>query len=129
MADMQIALRNRLIAGTPLAAERIYWNIVPQNTARPYVRMQIISDERPEHLAGYDDARQTRVQADCFADKYAAATALAEQVIEAVAQPTDIDGIAFGRTKAVGPRDLGEDTAEGYIHRMSLDLLVWHRLA
>lgn len=127
MADMQTALRSRLTGGA--AGTRVYWNIVPQTATLPYMRLQTISDPRPQHLDGYDSARETRVQCDCFAATYGAARAMAEAVITATDGPFTQSGIVFGRVKAEGPRDLGEDTAAGYVHRASLDLLVWHREA
>lgn len=109
--------------------KRIYPTIVPENAALPYVRYQVASDPRPEHLGGYQSARVTRVQVDCFAAKYSEARSLAEKIIAATATPGVTGGIHFGRIKAEGPRDLGEDTAQGYIHRASLDLLVEHKPA
>ena len=128
MADMQTALRAKLVTATA-AGTRIYWNIVSQSAALPYIRLQTISDPRPQHLDGYDSARETRVQCDCFAATYGAARAMAEAVIAATDGPFTQSGIVFGRVKAEGPRDLGEDTAAGYVHRASVDLLVWHREA
>ena len=128
MADLQTALRSRIVAA--LGHSRVYWTLVPQGAERPYVRMQTISDLRPEHLGGYDGARTTRVQVDVFADKYSEARASSETIIAAVAQPATVNGIKFGRTKAEGPRDLGEDVeGVGYVHRASLDLLAEHSLA
>ena len=132
MADFATALRARLIADadvTAVVGTKVYWGVVPQATALPYIRLQTISDPRDEHLKGYDGARVTRVQADCFAASYGTARGLAEDVIIAVALPETSGGVQFGRVKAEGPRDLGEDTANGYVHRASLDLLVEHRLA
>lgn len=132
MDDFATALRARLIADAPVAAvtTRIFWGIGPQGTTRPYVRLNTISDPRPEHLKGYQSARQTRVQADCFADTYAAARGLAEKIVSALDGATTQGTIRFGRIKAEGPRDLGEDVEGiGYIHRASLDLLVEHTLA
>ena len=55
---------------------------------------------------------------------------MAETIIAAVANPATVDGIKFGRTKAEGPRDLGEDVdGVGYVHRASMDLLAEHSLA
>lgn len=132
MADFATALRARLIADadvSPLVGTKIYWGIVPQSAALPYVRLQTVSDVRPQHLGGYQGARVTRVQADCFSSSYGGARAIAEEVIAAVATPVTTGGVQFGRVKAEGPRDLGEDTAAGYVHRASLDLLVEHTLA
>lgn len=132
MADFAIALRARLIADAAVSAvtTRFHWGIVPQGKSLPYARLQTISDVRPEHLKGYDAARVTRVQVDCFADSYSTARSLAEAVIAATATPGVTSGIHFGRIKAEGPRDLGEDVeGVGYVHRASLDLLVEHKLA
>jgi hypothetical protein len=132
MADMPTALRTRLTRNGPVAAAvstRVYWTLVPQGAELPYIRMQTISDPRPEHLRGYQGSRTTRVQVDCFAEKYLDARRLADKVIAAVALPGVTRGVHFGRVKAEGPRDLGEDTAKGFVHRASLDLLVEHKLA
>lgn len=132
MADFASALVARLLADPGVAAavgEKVHWVKIEQAEAVPYVRLQTISDPRPEHLGGYTGARVTRVQADCFAGTYGAARALASLVIAALAQPAVFTGVRFGRTKAEGPRDLGEDSAVGFIHRASLDLLVEHSLA
>lgn len=129
MADFASALHSRLAAAAPVSAivgTKVYWVKVPQNATRPYIRLQTISDPRPEHLQGYDSARVTRVQCDCFAETYAVARDLAEKVIAAVATPSAFGGIFFGRIKAEGPRDLGEDVGDKFIHRASVDLLVEH---
>ncbi len=128
MPDLQAALRSRIVA--TVGHSRVYWTLVPQGAARPYVRMQTVSDDRPEHLEGYDTARRTRVQVDVFADKYSEARAASESIIAAVADPATVSGVKFGRTKAEGPRDLGEDVdGVGYVHRLSMDLLAEHSLA
>lgn len=126
MADMQTAMRARILASA-LVPRVIWGRKVPQGTPRPYLQLQVISDPRPEHLKGYNRARATRVQADCYAGSYAEAKVMAEGLVPLLSTPATIDGIKFGHTKAEGPQDLGEDTADGFIHRMSLDLLVWHR--
>lgn len=133
MADFASALSDRLKADagvSAIAGPRGYWVKVPQGTPLPYYRMQVISDPRPEHLKGYDGARRTRVQVDCFAQTYAASRALAEAVVTATITPGLYGGTRFGRVKAEGPRDLGEDVTGGsFIHRASVDLLVEHRPA
>lgn len=133
MADFASALFARLTgdAGvTAIVGTKVFWNIVPQNTQLPYIRMQTISDPRPEHLKGLDAARVTRVQVDCFAAKYGTAREMSEKVITATRTPGEFGGVQFGRVKPEGPRDLGEDTSAGiFVHRASMDLLVAHRLA
>lgn len=132
MADFATALRARLIANGAVAAvtTRVHWGLVPQGAALPYIRLTVASDPRPEHLGGYQGARVTRVQCDCFAATYAVARDLAEKVIAALAAPATQGSIAFGRIKAEGPLDLGEDVeGVGYVHRASIDLLVEHKIA
>ena len=123
MADFAPALLSRL---TGLAGGQVFWSIVPAGKALPFVRLQTISDPRPEHLKGYNGSRQTRVQADFFAATPKAARELALAGIAAVAEPATVGGVKFGRTSAEGPRDLGDDSTEGFIHRASIDLLVEH---
>ena len=125
MADVQSALRSRIMAST--GHSRVHWTLVPQGEARPNVRLQTISDPRPQNLGGYEITRQTRVQADVFADSYREARALAELIIAAVAKPGTVAGVRFGRTKAEGPHDGGEHVeGVGYIHRLRTDLMVEH---
>ncbi len=128
---MQAALLARLTADAAIAAAlagKLFWNVVPQGTALPYVRMQTITDLRPAHLTGYDASRVTRVQIDVFAAKYAQARDIAEKIIAEMEEPATVSGVLFGRGKAEGPRDLGEDTTAGFVHRLSLDLLIEHAL-
>jgi hypothetical protein len=132
MADFAVGLRTRLVNSAPVAAivgTKIYPTIVDQDTDLPYVRYQVISDPRPQHLQGYDGGRVSRVQIDCFSASYIEARDLAEKIIAAVATPAVASGVRFGRVKAEGPRDLGEELAGTWIHRTSLDLLVEHTLA
>ncbi len=126
MADFRTALVTRLQAIDGMAGVKVHWVIVPQGTARPYVRLQVISDPRPEHLKGYDTTRQTRVQADIFGTSYGQGVQLAEKITISLANPVVVGGVQFGHTKAEGPTDLGEDTSAGYVHRAQLDLIVEH---
>lgn len=129
MSDFTAALRKRLIddaAVNAIVGGAVRWSLVPATDELPYIRLQVVSDARPLLLEDYEDARTSRVQCDCFAADYTGARALADAVIAAVEEPATIDGIAFGRTAVEGPRDLGEDTASGFIHRASMDLLAEH---
>lgn len=139
MADLQSALVERLKSVPSLVALlteaetgyfKVYLGIVPQGKKLPYIRMSTISDPRPEHLGGYDESRITRVQVDVFSRSYAEARSISESIISAVAQPATVAGVKFGRTKAEGPSDLGEDVeGVGYVHRLRIDLLAEHSLA
>lgn len=132
MADsFTAALVDRLLADPGVAGlvgDRIHWGIVPQGTPLPYVRLQVVSDPRPQHLKGYEGARTSRVQSDSFAATYAASRAIAEAQVAALTEPADHGGVRFGGIAAQGPRDLGEDGDDGFIHRASIDLLVRHTL-
>lgn len=137
MSDFFAALRARILADPDVAAlagMRIYPVIVPQGAESPWVRMQVISDPRLEHLKGYTAMRQSRVQVDCMARQadgvggHARSRALAIAIVAALIGPADVDGIRFGRIKAEGPEDLGEDTPAGFVYRARVDLLVAHRV-
>ena len=127
---MQAALRTRLVGAAgvqTLVGDKVHWAIVPAKTALPYIRLQTISDPREPTLAGLSAARTTRVRADCMATKYGTARAIAEAVVAEMEQPAALDGIRFGKSRSLGPRDLGEDVpGTGYVHRLSLDLLIEH---
>jgi hypothetical protein len=131
MPTLKSALVQRLLdapAVSAIVGTKIKWNAITQSTALPYVRLQIISDPRPINLKGYDGSRETRVQADCFAATNIQADAIAAAIIATILAPTPpAAGGHFGRTKALGPQDLGEDVeGKPFIHRASLDLLVRH---
>ena len=132
MSDFCAALRGRLLADAGVAglvATRIHWGVVPPRTPRPYIRLQLVSGDRPRTLDEFEEARTARVQCDSFADTHADAHAIAEAVIAALAEPATFGGIQFGGIGATEPRDLGEDSDQGFIHRASTDLLAEHSRA
>lgn len=133
MADLGEALFKRLRDATEvggLVGDKIHWLKVPQDTALPYIRLQVISGDAIEDLEGDTVVRESRVQADCFAATHATSHLIAEAITRATAEPDTVAGVLFSRTKVTGPRDLGEDVpGKSFIHRASMDLLVWHRLA
>jgi hypothetical protein len=123
--DMPGALRARITAANTSAGSRVYWVDRPQAAALPAVTLQIISDIRPQHLKGFNPLRDTRVQIDCWATSYAAVTALKEAVLAAVVPENTSNGIRFDRAIIDGERDLGERVETQFIHRASVDLMVW----
>lgn len=127
--DMQGALRARITGAATSAGSRVYWVERPQLAALPAVTLQIISDLRPQHLKGFDDLRDTRVQIDCWADTYAAVTTLKEAVLAAAVPENTSNGIQFNRAIVDGERDLGERAGEKFVHRASLDLIIWWQTA
>lgn len=127
MPDMQTALRTRIVAA--VGHNRVYWVKVPQGAVLPYVRLQTVSDPPELDLDGETEARETRVQADCFGADYATARAQTKAIKDDATAPATVGGVIFGRTVVEGPRDLGEDIATTFIFQLSMDLLIWHRLA
>lgn len=123
--DMQGALRARVTGASTTAGQRVYWVDRPQAASLPAVTLQIISDFRPQHLKGFNPLRDTRVQIDCWAATYAQVTALKEAVLAAVVPENTSNGIRFDRAIIDGERDLGERTETQFIHRASVDLVVW----
>lgn len=124
---LQPAMIARILATPAIGVgTRVFWLRVPAGTPRPYLRLQIISDPRPEHLEGYDTARVTRVQADAIADLGSTGHAIWQALIEEFTAPRTIGGLRFGHSAAVGPRDLGEETPDGFVHMISGDLLIEH---
>lgn len=65
---------------TDLTSTRMFPDHLPQNTTLPAMTYAVVSTNGPQHMtasAGYSDFR---VQLDCYADTYAAAQNLAEQI-------------------------------------------------
>jgi hypothetical protein len=123
--DMQGALRARITGASTTAGTRVYWVDRPQAASLPAVTLQVISDLREQHLKGFQSIRETRVQIDCWADTYAQVTALKEAVLAAVVPEQTGNGIRFHRAIIDGERDLGERTETKFIHRASVDLVVF----
>jgi hypothetical protein len=123
--DMPEALRARIVGANTGAGQRVYWIDRPQADALPAVTLQIISDQRPQHLKGFNPVRDTRVQVDCWGNSYGEVTALKEAVLAAVVPEATGNGIRFCRAIIDSERDLGERTETQFIHRASFDLIVW----
>lgn len=128
MADLGSALFARLNGNTS-AANRVYPRVRPQNTQLPAITYTVPGGDRDQHLKGYTGTRRPRVQIDCWAATYAAARALADAAVAILSPPGSAAGIQFGHSSANEPRDLGEDTATGFVHRASVDLLVEYQPA
>lgn len=128
MADLRTAIIARLGAGSAtagVAGTRVSWRKREQAAGLPAVVLAVVSEQRPQHLDGFDDMRTARVQADCLAPTMAISVALAEAVISDLLPEATIDDVAFWRASVEGPRDLGEQTdSEGFLHRQSVDLIL-----
>lgn len=130
---MEQALRARALADAGVEAivgTRVDWGMRNQADPLPAVTLQIISDDRPQHLKGFQPLRMTRVQATCWADEFADAKALAEALIAALVPEAEEDGVRFNRAGVEGPRTLtsstGLSTDTRPIDQHVVDFLIWH---
>lgn len=127
--NMQGALRARLLAAVPvttLVGQRVSWVDRPKTAGLPAVTLQVVSEERPQHMKGFDGLRSSRVQVDVWADTYGQTKEIAEAVTAAIVPSQAADGITFERAFFAGSRDLGEQTETQFIHRTSIDFIVHH---
>lgn len=136
--DLQSAIIDRLGSGSAtfdIAADRVSWRLRKQGSALPAVVLDTVSEERTQHLDGFDTMRTARVQAACLATTYGASRALAEAVIAdlvgaAVVADAGGDDVLFWQGSVEGPRDLGEQTeTEGFLHRAVVDLILRYGLS
>ncbi|ALJ14121.1 tail completion protein gp17 [Sphingopyxis macrogoltabida] len=126
---MEEALRSRLKAAGPVAAivgTRIDWGLRPQGDPYPSVVLKVISDPMPQDYKGFIAMRETRVQIDCLADDRLTAIALRKAVITAIVAGGTYFGTRFGRAFIDSVRDLGAKTGTEFVHRDSIDALIWH---
>ena len=124
--DMMGALIARLLAAgavAALAADRVYPVSRPQLTGLPAVTLQVIDQERAQHMGGVQNFQQALVQVDAWAASYAAAAALKEAVLAALLPAQSGNGIDFQRA-FVRSRDLGEQTDTVFVHRHSMDFTI-----
>lgn len=95
---------------------RVYPMFLPQNPTLPAITYQRVSGERDRSLTGLNSLSHPRIQFDCWAETYAEAKTLGEEVISAL---NDYPGVVF-----YGDRDLHEPSLG--IYRVSIDIAVWH---
>jgi hypothetical protein len=106
---------------------KTYWENAPQGTARPYVTLLDVTENRPQILNDYD-LEAARVQIDVWANTYPSKQTIMEAVLAALVPGTTSNGHKFQRADiALGPRDIGgERDGETIIYRKSADLIVHH---
>ncbi len=110
---------------TAIVVDRIFINIIPQDTPMPAIALTMVDDIPINSLCGYSDLRHARVQVDCFAvdtasaGGYENANTLAEAVESAMRDKQVLNSISVAR------RDFYDvDTKE---HRCSLDFSTWRQ--
>ena len=116
-------------AVTAFVADRIYWLVRPQGSPLPALVLQVVSETRTQHLKGFDDCFEARVQVAAQAEKYSVSRALAEAAVAALIDVAEVvdptgDDVVFWRGAVDGPRDLGSQEETRFVHRAVVDLLI-----
>jgi hypothetical protein len=112
-----------------LVSMAVHWRLAPQSASVPFVNLSVISGERDYHMTGPSGLVNSRVQVDCWSDKYSTAKALARAVETAVSGFSGAMGsITFNSIMIDAERDddfpATGDTGTRF--RVSLDLNIWH---
>ena len=114
---------------TAFVGTRIHWLVRPQGSALPALVLQVVSETRTQHLKGFDDCFEARVQVAAQAERYSDSRALAEAAVAAlidIAEVVDPSGanVIFWRGAVDGPRDLGTQEETRFVHRAVADLTI-----
>lgn len=129
MPSFREAWRARLRSDADLTAidgARVHWNVVPKGSGYPHTRMQVISGPRPRTMKGFQGSRLTRVRVEVMTPDLTAAEAILERIVQIAGSPGEQDGVRFGGSEARELPDGGEDLPDGFINRLSVDLLIQH---
>lgn len=107
-------------------ANKVYPENAPQSKPRPYVTLLDVTEQRPQHLDGWD-LEPARVQVDVWANSYASKNAIMEAVLAVLVPGGTSNGHKFQRADvALGPRDIPERDGDTIIYRKSADLIIHH---
>jgi hypothetical protein len=125
------ALVDLLKAYAPLTAligtapARVYWMRAPQNVARPYVVLQVITGLPDVAHSGPTGLVAYRVQADAYGDSYGSTKAVARAL---AARLTGFKATVFDGVFKDAERDGYEDDASpDKLFRTSQDFIIWHK--
>ncbi|MBK5120890.1 DUF3168 domain-containing protein [Burkholderia sp. R-69980] len=99
---------------------RVYPDIAPQGTARPYITYQSVGGQPTGTLEGVDSTRNCRVQINVWADKRKDVSVTMESVIVALCGDP-VSAIALGEPASV----YEEDTK---LRGSMLDFSIWYQL-
>jgi hypothetical protein len=121
--DWRAALRSRVMG---LASGRVYLDERPQGDPLPGLVLVVVSDDRPQHLKGFELA-PGRVQIDAYAASSKAAWDLGEAALALLVPGGTFNGHVFSRADvALGLRSLPERVGNTTIFRVSMDLIFHH---
>lgn len=118
---MKTALRSRLKDNTA-AGSRVDWGLRPQAKDLPAIRLTKISTPRDYHMGGAQVTQMHRVQVDCFAATYKAASELGDAVI-ALIEPASGE---FQAGFVLSDFDRPEQLDTGPIFARVLDFQITH---
>lgn len=124
---METALRALLIAGLQgMPASRVNWGLHVNDTTGPYIVLNIISMTEGLTMQGPDGLESTRVQIDCYAPIFSAATNTGRAVKGLL---HGHHGGGFRLIAFAGMRHLREsgNDADAGIYRASLDFITHWR--
>lgn len=134
-ADLLALIRTDAGVAT-VAGARVWWAERPQGSALPAAILHVISGGDDYHLRGRIALTETRVQVDCWGDRYLAVDALARAVRERLSGylgtvgTTRFAGIFLDgdrdMTDQAGAADAGGGKAMPRLFRVSLDFIVHH---
>lgn len=116
-----------------IAGGKVYWLFRPQGSTLPAVVMQLISEDRPQHLKGFEDMRTGRVQVSALSQDYGQAKQILEAAIAVLVPSASVTintmTVDFWRSSLDGTRDTSEEVAGiGLVHRPLTDLFVRYRI-
>ncbi|MFW2541531.1 DUF3168 domain-containing protein [Primorskyibacter sp. 2E107] len=132
---MEEALTALLLGHAPLQAlvgTRVHWLTQPRGvTGFPYLNLTVISDPRSYHMGGESALRQSRVQADAWAETYAGAKDVGRALggflsgYRGVSDGINFQGVFVGDDRDLTDRTTGE---ERQLFRISVDLQIsWNK--
>jgi hypothetical protein len=109
----------------PVAGGQRYWVRAPQKASRPYVVLNRVGGEPNYHMQGPSGFVSSRVQIDCYADRYSDVTAVARAVKALVSGYGGgiIQGIFVESERNLPASDAGEVSS---LFRTSIDITVLH---
>lgn len=112
-----------LRARVKTAVARVAWGVAPQEWQPPFAVLTVVNDPRPETFQSPISLRGSTVQIDIYDDDRETIAGLVEDVIAAI-QPDGADSIEKGFV--TDTRERGEKTPTAYLHRFSIDAVIWH---
>lgn len=115
-----------------IAAPRIFADVAPQGTPRPYVTVQTIGDPSTHHQGGVSNIRGPLVQVDTWAEDGASRDRVGGAVYLALdGAQLELERVAIRRVTVENAQDTAEPRGDGsglYTFRRRVDARVWYVL-